>query len=406
MNIVKQGNTVRVHGSEVTLLGRLEPKCYRYCASEMRGQWLEEVAPPTVGCAKVYGDHASRVDIAFETYGRKQGRNLGVILSGAKGIGKTLVSRLMVAKALEAGMPVLLVENDEPGLVEYIGKIDQDMLVLFDEFDKNFSFKSKEALNPADAQNHLLTLFDGIYSGHKLFVITCNEVDRLSDYLLNRPGRFRYHFRFSFPGEAEIRAYLHDNVGKGRLTEEDEGRIVRFASLVPVTYDILHAIADEIDMSRSFAEAMSVLNIVNLSKEMTFRVVARGEVNGKETTDYLDYREDIDLFTDVEQSLHWCVDATDPDSPTYSRFEIGYIHCSNLVVARHAKFDFAHNRFVLPAEHAGFSPYFDRLDGNKIDEKSPRTKLAKAYRLKQIEFEPTSDAYHDNRRIAFDVRAL
>lgn len=405
MNIVKQGNTVRVHGSEVTLLDRLEPKCYKYHASEMRGQWLEEVAPPTIGCAKVYGDHASRVDIAFESYGKMQGRNLGVILSGAKGIGKTLVSRLMVEKALEAGMPVLLVEGDEPGLVEYIGKINQDMMVLFDEFDKNFSFKSRDAINPADAQNHLLTLFDGIYAGHKLFVITCNEVDRLSDYLLNRPGRFRYHFRFSFPGEAEIRAYLHDNIGKGKLTEEDEGRIVRFASLVPVTYDILHAIAGEIDMGRSFAEAMSILNIVNLSREMSFRVVARGEINGKETTDYLDYHKEIDLFTDIEQSLGWCVDATDPNSSTYSRYDIGYIRCSNLVIARHAKFDFSHNRFVLPAEHASFSPRIDYLDG-KVDEKSPRTQLAKAYRLKQVEFEPTSDAYHDNRKIAFDVRAL
>ena len=40
----------------------------------------------------------------------------------------------------------------------------------------------------------MLSLFDGLDNGKKLFVITCNEVERLNAYLLNRPGRFHYHF--------------------------------------------------------------------------------------------------------------------------------------------------------------------------------------------------------------------
>ena len=62
------------------------------------------------------------------------------------------------------------------------------MIILFDEFDKTFS--GKHGGGNEKAQTELLSLFDGIAMGKKLFVITCNHLTGLNDYLVNRPGVF------------------------------------------------------------------------------------------------------------------------------------------------------------------------------------------------------------------------
>ena len=48
--------------------------------------------------------------------------------------------------------------------------------------------------------------------GKKLFLITCNEIRKLNDYLINRLSRFHYHFRFDYPSYKEIWEYLHDKL--------------------------------------------------------------------------------------------------------------------------------------------------------------------------------------------------
>ena len=53
-------------------------------------------------------------------------------------------------------------------------------MVLFDEFDKTFSTNDRN--NAGDPQTEMLTLFDGLSTGKKLFIITCNELKNLNDY--------------------------------------------------------------------------------------------------------------------------------------------------------------------------------------------------------------------------------
>ena len=91
-------------------------------------------------------------------------------------------------------MPVIIVDTYIPGLANFIEEIEQEVMVMFDEFDKTFGGVNKSD-GMADPQTELLTLFDGLAQGKKLYVITCNNLNTLSDYLVNRPGRFHYHFR-------------------------------------------------------------------------------------------------------------------------------------------------------------------------------------------------------------------
>ena len=92
---------------------------------------------------------------------------------------------------------------------------------------------------------------DGMSGGKKLFVITCNSLHKLSEFLINRPGRFHYHFRFDYPNADEIREYMTDKIPTEMHGEIDA--VIAFAARVRLNYDCLRAIAFELSTGLSFA---------------------------------------------------------------------------------------------------------------------------------------------------------
>jgi hypothetical protein len=196
-------------------------------------------------------------------------RNLGVILSGDKGIGKSLFARLLGREAVNRGIPVVVVEGFVDGIGSFLDRIDQEILVLFDEFDKTFAANREEGPDP---QASMLSLFDGVAQGKKLFVVTCNELRGLNGFLVNRPGRFHYHFRFDYPTAEDIRNYLNDKLIESAKPEIDN--VISFSRRVALNYDCLRAIAFELNSGQSFADAIGDLNIVNIERE-SYRVTAR-----------------------------------------------------------------------------------------------------------------------------------
>lgn len=260
MKVVNTGNRYEIYGDSLRTYDSLPVQVYTVRFSKSIGFFLDLYSDIAIKEEKVYGVHEEKVDKVLKAFGVFE-RNLGVILSGAKGIGKSLFAKMLAVKAVSEGLPVLIVDTYIPGIASYIEEINQEVMVLFDEFDKTFG-GIKAPDGAADPQTELLTLFDGLSQGKKLFVITCNETRHLSDYLINRPGRFHYHFRFEYPTAVEIREYLRD-----KLNEEYYGEIeavVAFASKVEINYDCLRAIAFEINLGNEFKDAIKELNIVNM----------------------------------------------------------------------------------------------------------------------------------------------
>ena len=133
---------------------------------------------------------------------------------------------------------------------------------MFDEFDKTFGgVRAQDGM--ADPQTELLTLFDGLSTGKKCFVITCNNMRDLNDFLINRPGRFHYHFRFEYPNAQEITEYLHDKLNKQYYNQITA--VISFANKVNLNYDCLRAIAYELNHGIEFKEAIKDLNIINVN---------------------------------------------------------------------------------------------------------------------------------------------
>lgn len=208
---------------------------------------------------KAYGVHTEKLEKILSSF-KRFSRSMGVILSGDKGIGKSLFAKMICEASIREGYPVILVDACCPGLARFLESIHQECVVLFDEFDKTF-----RSNNDNDDQAALLSLFDGTTGGKKLFIVTCNELYSLNSYIVNRPGRFHYHFRFDYPSPEDIREYLHDKLEEECYGEID--KVVDFSRKISLNYDCLRSIAFELNNGIDFASAIIDLNIMTTENE-------------------------------------------------------------------------------------------------------------------------------------------
>lgn len=253
-------NTYQVYGDNLRVYDKLPAQSYVVRVSESRGFYLSKYVEMEITESKIYGVHAQKVDKVLTAF-EEMNRNLGVILSGDKGIGKSLFTKILAAKAISKGIPVIVVEKYIGGIASYIESIEQEVMVLFDEFDKTFGeVKTREG--EATPQTALLSLFDGLSEGKKLFVITCNNLYKLNEFLINRPGRFHYHFRFNYPSNEDIKEYLQDKLNPQYYSQIPA--VLMFNGKVQLNYDCLRAIAFELNHGLTFADAIQDLNILNM----------------------------------------------------------------------------------------------------------------------------------------------
>lgn len=269
MHIVESGKRYRIFNNAITTYDQLPPKTYRVDYDpETRIFSLLEAHDFEIPETKIYGQHLDKVKKVLNSMD-KMNRNLGVILSGDKGIGKSLFSKCLGLKARKKGIPVILVNEYHEGIANFLEEIEQTVMILFDEYDKTFDEKKH------NCQAEMLSLFDGVSAGKKLFVITCNEIQSLSQYLINRPGRFHYHFRFLYPTADEIRDYMEDKLDKQYYDEIEN--VIAFSVRMNLSYDCLRSIAFELNNGLKFQQAINDLNIIRISQYKNIKIIVEFE---------------------------------------------------------------------------------------------------------------------------------
>lgn len=161
--------------------------------------------------SKVYGDSPAHVDRFLRSY-ELNDKNLGVLLVGDAGSGKTLTLKTLVQKGIENQIPTILINSAYSGqaLTQFLSTITQNCIVAFDEYDKTYGGNKG---TEDEAQTTLLQLLDGTSAcSKKLFIFTANEENRISQYMKDRPSRIRYTLRFKRIALKTVVQYVSANL--------------------------------------------------------------------------------------------------------------------------------------------------------------------------------------------------
>lgn len=221
---------------------------------------------------KIYGnaeDISSHVIKAFETVNKS--KNLGVLFSGKKGLGKSFTIKLIVEKLVDK-YPVVIVNKYTKVIPEILTNL-YNSVIVFDEFEKITRESSDdEGTKP---QEKLLSVLDGSLNlNHNLFLLSINKVDQLDEHLLSRPGRIRYHYRFNSLDKSTIKEYCADNLIASRA--DDVEAIINTIGGSPVqSLDILQAIVEEANAfpELPIKDIASYINISEVAESVIFKVV-------------------------------------------------------------------------------------------------------------------------------------
>jgi len=123
-----------------------------------------------------------------------------------------------------------------------------------DEFEKVYKTDGGE-----NYQEKILTLFDGVYSSQKLFLLTCNDKHRMDSHMMNRPGRLYYLLEFNGLDESFITEYCEDNLLRKDYIPAVSAAAALFQSF---NFDMLKAMVE--DMNRYGESPSEVLEYLNV----------------------------------------------------------------------------------------------------------------------------------------------
>jgi hypothetical protein len=258
--IKDERNHLVISGNAISILDKLPASIFELVYNSEKGFSLNEADSFFRNSEKLYGEAETITKKVLSVFDTVKG-NLGVLFSGPKGLGKSLTVRNICKEAIKKGLPVILVREHFENITPFIETICQPSVVVFDEFEKIYRNNYRTEKNELEGQDSLLNLFDSSLECKKLFLLTCNDVRNLSEYLLNRPGRLHYHFRMQRLSINEITEYCTDNLGKENYNLISD--ICSLGARIPdFSYDMLRSIVFELNICKcGLVEVRKFLNI-------------------------------------------------------------------------------------------------------------------------------------------------
>jgi len=233
----------------------LPPGVYQAQEGAFKTIYLLHLEPEFSFPYKIYGKDSGFVKRVKRTYDGTNS-NLGILLNGTKGTGKTVTSQL-ICNALK--LPVIIINEDYDNLVNFLNSIQQDVILFMDEYEKTF--------NPEGHYNstRFLTIMDGVLKGdyRKVFLMTTNEL-RVEQNMIQRPSRIRYLKTYNNLDIPTICEILDDKL----INKAHKDATLKFiAQLELITIDIVCSIVSEVNIHDEAPDAFAdVFNVKKLAE--------------------------------------------------------------------------------------------------------------------------------------------
>lgn len=250
------------------LLTQLAPAIYEVNYDQNRGFYLVRKYDSYPLPSDIYNFNNSNVksDLAELFYNRFTAStdNLGVLLIGEKGTGKSLLMKRTANLALANGLPVITVENsyNSEQLAKFLSSIKDDAVVLFDEFEKKYDLDEDSENRPSQAG--LLSFFDGTSVYRKLIIVTANNREGINEFFLNRPSRIRYVIDYKGLSYEFATEYLQQHLHSPEVVQE----VLNELDLVPsINFDLLRNVVEEVNLLYPTESVKAIMSIINLKRD-------------------------------------------------------------------------------------------------------------------------------------------
>lgn len=212
---------------------------------------------------KLYGLESKFINRVLKTYNKTQG-NLGILLNGIKGTGKTVSSKLI---ASEINQPIILIDRKLDGVHTFLNTITQDITIFIDEYEKVYGDSAQ-----------MLTIMDGALNStfRRMFLMTTNDlyVDR---NLIERPSRVRYLKMFGNLKPEVVEEVIDDILEYPDLKKEC---ISFISSLETITIDIVKALINEVNIHEEGPSAFEdVFNVKKIKGSYNVKLVEDGKLS-------------------------------------------------------------------------------------------------------------------------------
>jgi len=302
---LKQGNTYKVAKKEaLDLKEKLPAGNYVVKKNDMTGELYLEAIDKFEFKGKVYGDTMKRAERILHSFNDRPA-STGVMLTGEKGSGKTLLAKMLSIEGYKKKIPTIVINAPWCGdqFNAFIQSIEQSVIIVFDEFEKVYDEADQESM---------LTLLDGVYPSKKLFVLTCNDKWRVNQHMRNRPGRIFYSLEYKGLDADFIREYCNDNL----VNKEHIEKIVGIAGTFDqFNFDMLKALVEEMNrFNETPQEAMEMLNAKpEYGDESNYKI--KLVMNGEEVSE-TNFEEKEWCGNPLRKRVHVNYKVTDVDEET------------------------------------------------------------------------------------------
>lgn len=292
MSKIWVNNSGCIYSTDPIIPVKIEAGIYQLGLSPRVGLFISHISESFKLPEKIYDVDRPLINRILRSFEQTE-RNLGVLLNGLKGSGKTFTAKIVCN---ELKLPVIMISDNFSGIPEFISTIDFDCVILVDEYEKVFT---------GDNRGVLLSCMDGVQTPKQkcLYLLTTNNM-HVNENLLNRLSRIRYIKEYGDLTKGVITEIVKDRLKNVAYIDDTIETIARMDAIS------IDSVIEIIDESNLYDEKPSTfIDILNCNRSIIKKYSYNYQIiDSKSGAVYHDKLELRDMLTRFSPVGSWIYD--------------------------------------------------------------------------------------------------